>query len=1419
MQCCAELTPPTAVTHSLSFPFLSPTASNLIVAKTSLLQVYSLKSVLTETGSTRLFRRDLDDSTTKLVLVAEYPLSGTVTALGSVKTLTSKSGGDCLLVAFKDAKLSLVEWDPERYGLFTVSIHYYEREDLQGSPWAVDSSQSYNYLTVDPSSRCAALKFGTRNLAILPFRQAGDDLVMDDYDPDLDGEPPEPTSTTKLTNGNTSSSQTPYSSSFVLPLSILDSSLIYPVHLSFLHEYREPTFGILSSSAAPSLSLLHERRDVLTYSVFTLDLEQRASTTLLSISGLPYDLYRLIPLPPPVGGALLLGGNELIHVDQSGKTNGVAVNAFAKQSSSFGMADQADLEMKLEGCTIEQLDAENCEMLMVLNTGDLAILSFKLDGRSVSGVSVRRVAEEHGGLAILAGASCASPLGSGRMFVGSEDTDSVVLGWTRKSSQLTRRRSELQAEFDEDMSDEDDEDYDDLYASTAQDNPKKSEAGLSVGKSQTGDYVFRLHDALINLAPMRDLAFARPKAPPATKEKSGPSEPIPEVELVTACGRSRGGGVAVMNRELSPRIQKRLELPKAQGVWSFHVQSLAQRLQPSQTAKRDTSSGSVPAHGAEQFDNYVIISNGLTDGGEESMIYILTTSGFEELKDTEFDPAAGGTVDVGTLARGTRVVQVLASEIRSYDSNLGIAQIYPMFEDYEGVPPSIVSASFADPYLLLFLSDSTINLLEVDDRGDIDEVEREGDLLVNKWVSGSLYTDHKGVFVSENGGRKKGESTLMFLIDTAGALKGNADGSSKIYDLSRLGTAAYTAETLTFLPPTLSAEYTVRRSTARENVAELLVADLGDAVSKAPYLILRSANDDITIYEPFHYPQDVTNPGLLSSLRFNKIPSSTIAKTPEYATQDVVGDKQEPRKSPLRAMSNVGGYSTVFLPNESSSFLMKSASSKPRILSLRGKGVRGMSSLHTAMCQRGWIYVDVEGIVRCSNLPDNVNLTETGWVMKRILLGEEVHALSYHLAMESYVIATSEKVDWKLPEDEEHHEEWRYEDLPLKPKVDESSIKILNPLTWTVVDSYGLEPTELVLCMKTLDLEVSEHTHARKELIAVGTAFIRGEDLLSRGMIYVFDVIYVVPEPSQPETNRKLKLIAKEEVKGAVTALSTIGTQGFLLAAQGQKCMVRGLKEDGSLLPVAFMDMMCYVSVAKELKGTGMCVMGDALKGVWFAGYSQDPYKMTLFGKSSSNLEVMTAEFLPDGKHLYIVAMDADCNMHVFQFDPEHPKSLSGHRLLHRSTYHTGHFPASLTLLPSSSPPPQNSPPNAMSLDFIAPTSSPTPASQLLFTTQTGSLHLLTPLSEPLYRRLSALQTQLTNTLEHACGLNPKAYRAVETDGMGGRGVIDGKLLARWFELGSWRRREVAGRVGIEGEEGVRSDLRAVSGEVGLGFL
>jgi cleavage and polyadenylation specificity factor subunit 1 len=121
-----------------------------------------------------------------------------------------------------------------------------------------------------------------------------------------------------------------------------------------------------------------------------------------------------------------------------------------------------------------------------------------------------------------------------------------------------------------------------------------------------------------------------------------------------------------------------------------------------------------------------------------------------------------------------------------------------------------------------------------------------------------------------------------------------------------------------------------------------------------------------------------------------------------------------------------------------------------------------------------------------------------------------------------------------------------------------------------------------------------------------------------------------------------------------------------------------------------------------------------------------------------------------------------------------------------------------------------------MDVDTDAATT--TPQHQILLASQNGSLALVTPVPEEPYRRLSALQSQLSNSVEHACGLNPRAFRAVESDGSAGRGMLDGALLRLWLELGAQRQMEIAGRVGAEGWQ-IRADLGKIVGGGGLGFL
>ncbi|ERS96867.1 hypothetical protein HMPREF1624_07076 [Sporothrix schenckii ATCC 58251] len=1474
MQCYTELTPPTGVTHSLTLALTSARSNNLVVAKSSLLQVFTTKAVPTDLdvqadasstaqapytqaaafdsrvnngdgdgletsflgGDSALLRSD-KGILTKLVLVAEFTLAGTVTGLARIKVAGTKSGGDALLLAFKDARLSLVEWDPESNDLSTISIHYYEQDELQGAPWAAPLGDYANFLVADPGSRCAALRFGARNLAILPFRQPDEeDIDMDDWDEELDGpRPAKDAAAAVVTGAGGPIEDTPFAPSFVLRLSNLDPTLLHPVHLSFLHEYREPTFGILSSATQPSTVL--GRRDCLSYMVFTLDLQQKASTTILSVTNLPQDLFRVFPVPSPIGGALLIGTNELIHIDQSGRANGVAVNPFTKQSTSFGLADQSELGLRLEGCNIEIMSPESGELLLVLNDGRIAVVTLVLDGRVVSGVSIKPVSQEAGGGSLLSGVAYLTRVGRQALFAGSEDADSVVLGWSRKQTETTRRKQKSGDEpFDDDLEDgeeiEDEEDDDDLYG----DGPSTIQLSSAQGGSGkgSGDLSFRIHDRLISISPIRDMTFGTPPSSGEAGKSINEKKIRSDLSLVCAVGRGKAGALALLNREINPEPIGVFDFSEAQALWTVCASKpIPKTLQGEKGGATVGDDYESPA----QYDKFMIVATEEEDGFERSHVYAVTGTGFEKLTGTEFDPEAGSTVHAGTMGKHKRIIQVLKSEVRCYDGDLGLSQILPMVDEDTDVELKILSSSMTDEYLLVIRDDASAFVAKMNKDFELEELEREDEPLTStKWATGCLYHDTIGAFSDNASGEG---NILMFLLSEAGQFH--------IYSLPSLK-QLYVADGLSYIPPLLSADYTARRGTTREELTELLVADLGDTVAKSPYLILRHSNDDLTIYQPIRASVASAPETLAKSLRFLKVPNGTFAKAPAVPPPSQDENSPPPRIMPLRAFANIGGYSTVFLPGASPSFVLKSAKSLPRVLNLQGSAVRSLSSFHTQGSERGFIYVDAEGSSRVCSLPAGTSFAELGVCVRKVPLNVDTNTVAYHPPSEVYAVGASTLVDFELPKDENHRVEWAKENISFKPQVEQGQLQLVSPVNWTVIDTAEMEQYEVIMCVKTLNLEVSESTNERKQLVTVGTAISRGEDLAIRGRVYVYDVVTVIPEPGRPETNRKLKLVAKEDIpRGAVTALSEIGTQGLMLVAQGQKCLVRGLKEDGTLLPVAFMDMNCYVTSAKELPGTGLCVMADAFKGVWFTGYTEEPYKMILFGKSNTRLGAINVDLLPDGKELFIVATDGEGNLHVLQFEPEHPKSLQGHLLLHRATFCTGaHFATSSILLPSTpvndDDAAANGRPNghpnghtngdengganvAMGVDDDDERQAGHPPAQhLLMASPTGVLASLAPLSESEYRRLSSLAAQMATSLTHTAGLNPKGYRvaagaaddaAIEAPGVDaavGRSVVDGALLARWVELGSGRKSEIAGRVGFASALDARAALEGVLG-------
>jgi cleavage and polyadenylation specificity factor subunit 1 len=108
--------------------------------------------------------------------------------------------------------------------------------------------------------------------------------------------------------------------------------------------------------------------------------------------------------------------------------------------------------------------------------------------------------------------------------------------------------------------------------------------------------------------------------------------------------------------------------------------------------------------------------------------------------------------------------------------DLGLSQMLPMLDEETGAEPRVLSASIADPYLLLIRDDSSVFVAQIDSNNELEEVDRDDTSVLSntKWLSGCLYTDSSGIFspVAKGDGTKDNKRNIfMFLLSASGSLQ------------------------------------------------------------------------------------------------------------------------------------------------------------------------------------------------------------------------------------------------------------------------------------------------------------------------------------------------------------------------------------------------------------------------------------------------------------------------------------------------------------------------------------------------------------------------------------------------------------------------------------------------------------------------
>nr|CAD7407313.1 unnamed protein product [Timema poppensis] len=454
------------------------------------------------------------------------------------------------------------------------------------------------------------------------------------------------------------------------------------------------------------------------------------------------------------------------------------------------------------------------------------------------------------------------------------------------------------------------------------------------------------------------------------------------------------------------------------------------------------------------------------------------------------------------------------------------------------------------------------------------------------------------------------------------------------------------------------------------------------------------------------------------------------------------------------------------------------------------------------------------------------------WPVRKVPLRCTPHFATYHLESKTYCVVTSlaEPTNqyYKFNgEDKELTVEERNERFPYPPQ-ERFSVLLFSPVSWEVIPNtkMELEEWEHVTCLKNVSLAYEGTTSGLKGYIALGTNYNYGEDITSRGREVVLLIspsllvssdrmkprsgdwagtihfiqkaaiayLPIVPEPGQPLTKNRFKMVYSKEQKGPVTAITHV--LGFLVSAVGQKIYIWQLK-DNDLVGVAFIDTNIYIHQLLSIKS--LILVADVYKSISLLRFQEEYRTLSLVSRDFRSAEVYTSEFLLDNTQMGFLVADGEQNLVLYMYQPESRESFGGQRLLRRADFHLGQHVNTFFRIRCKIPSSQDLLVGAADKRHIT-----------MFATLDGGLGYMLPVPEKTYRRLLMLQNVLVNHIAHTAGLNPKSFRTYKSSrkllSNPARGVIDGELVSLFLGLPHLEKVEVAKKIGTKVDE-ITDDL------------
>ncbi|CAH1759117.1 8184_t:CDS:10 [Entrophospora sp. SA101] len=350
-------------------------------------------------------------------------------------------------------------------------------------------------------------------------------------------------------------------------------------------------------------------------------------------------------------------------------------------------------------------------------------------------------------------------------------------------------------------------------------------------------------------------------------------------------------------------------------------------------------------------------------------------------------------------------------------------------------------------------------------------------------------------------------------------------------------------------------------------------------------------------------------------------------------------------------------------------------------------------------------------------------------------------------------------------------------------KTTEPYFKIMDDQTLEISDTFKLRDDELVHYLSTGKLDMKESS---PEFYFVGTTLLSGDgDNNNDGRLLIFQV-------EGEDNNRKIRLFYEKVMKGSV--FCCIPFNGKLLVSVNSKVSLFNLQEDNSgrsnIIPMC--SYSCLTLALYVVTRGHFILVADLFRSITVLMYKElnkDNKKLELIARDLNAKWLTAVETLDDDDYL---ACDSNGNMFILERNSDEAEDSARDKLHQSGLYHLGD---SINKLRHGS------------LAINRPDSDLTVDTDILFCTVSGSLGVVSRLTEEKFNYLKKLEKALESYTSSIGGLSNEAWRAFRSiDGkmQESRNFIDGDFIESILDLSHKQQAEIAAICEVKHDEMIK---------------